>query len=113
MKLLMIILKDESLLEVVASILVEEGLYRTAVIDGENIESLVGEGIPLFTSFKSLFGDQGAYNRTIFCPIEQQKVLEDLLAVFAQEGIDFSSEEVGSLLTIPCTLFNGKNGDAL
>ena len=113
MKLLIMILKDESLLEQIASIMVEQGLYESAIIDGENIESLAGGSVPLLTSFRSLFGDFGSYNRTIICPIDAGDTLLGLLAVFSQEGIDFSRPEIGTLLTVPCTVFDGNNGEVL
>ncbi len=113
MKLLIMILKDESLLEQIASIMVEQGLYEAAIIDGENIESLAGGSVPLLTSFRSLFGDFGSYNRSIICPLGAGDTLLSLLAVFSQEGIDFTRPETGTLLTVPCMIYDGSNGGAL
>ncbi len=113
MKLLVIILKNESLLEQVTSALVEAGLYDSSVLDGENIETLADASMPLFTSFKNLFGEDFSYNRTVISPVRDPRAVQDVLDIFEQENIDFTDPDTGTLMTIPCVLFNGDNREDL
>ena len=113
MKLLIIILKQEQLLDQVNSALLEAGLYDSSVLDGENIESLAGTATPLLSSFATLFGEDFSYNRTIVSPAADDEAVRDLLSIFEHEGIDFSDPDTGVLLTIPCTVFNGANQEDL
>ncbi len=113
MKLLIIILKQEHLLDQVSSILLEVGLYGSTVLDGENIETLADSPMPLFSSFKSLFGEDYSYNRTIISPVENNESIQDFLNICAHEGIDLSDPEIGVLLTVPCLIYTGENSNEL
>ncbi len=113
MKLMVIILKHEQLLDQVTSILLEAGLYDASVLDGENIETLADASMPLLSSFKSLFGDEFSYNRTIICPVRYTEAIRDVLDIFNQEGIDFTDPETGVFFTLPCSIFTGDNVEEL
>lgn len=113
MKLLIIILKQEHLLDQISSILLEVGLFGSTVLDGENIETLADSPMPLFSSFKSLFGENYSYNRTIVSPVEDNESILDFLHICAHEGIDFSDPDTGVLLTVPCRIFTGENSNEL
>lgn len=113
MKLLVIILKDESLLDRISSILVEVGLFDSSVLDGEGVETLMEGAQPVFASFKDLFGRGYMYNRTIVSPVQDPQAIPDFLRVCQQEQIDLANPEVGVLFTLPCTIFDGANGDQL
>ncbi len=113
MKLMIIILKDESLLDRISSILLEVGLFDSSVLDGESIESLSDEGLPLFASFKSLFGKEYSYNRTLFIPVGDARDIKVFLHICQKEGIDFSNPEKACLMTLPCQIYDGSNGDSL
>ena len=113
MKLMIIILKDENLLEQVTSILVEAGFYDASVLDGENIETLADTTMPLLASFKNLFSDDFSYNRTIVCPAADPQMIKDALNIFEKEQIDFSNPQTGTLFTLPCTVFTGENREDL
>ncbi len=113
MKLLVIILKNERLLDRITSILLEVGLFDSSVLDGENIESLADTAMPLFSSFKALFGKDYSYNRTIISPVLDSDSIYEFTRVCEKEGIDFSNPEIGSLFSVPCTVFTGDNGEDL
>ncbi len=113
MKLLIIILKNEKLLDQISSILLEVGLYSSSVLDGENIDALADSPMPLFSSFKSLFGENYSYNRTILCPVEHDEDIQDFLNICRQEKIDLTNPDTGTLLSVPCSVYTGENSGDL
>ncbi len=113
MKLLVIMLKKERLLEKIITILLETGMFDSSVIDGENIETLAKSKMPLFTSFKALFGADYSYNMTIISPVYDSSSIKDFVKICDKEGIDFSNPETGTLLSLPAAIFTGNNEDDL
>lgn len=113
MKLLVVILKNERLFDRISSILLEVGLFDSSVLDGENIESLKDTAMPLFSSFKSLFGKDYSYNRTIIGPVYDNEAIFQFVKICEKEGIDFSNPETGCLFSLPCSIYTGDNGEDL
>lgn len=109
MHLLIIILKDESLLKKLLSLLIEFELYDSTVLDGESIENIAARNIPLFSDLNSLFGKESVYNRTILCYVPDDETAKSFIQVCKQEGIDFKKPDTGCIMTVPCSLFIGES----
>jgi|SRR5690554_879498 len=109
MYVMIIILKDESLVKKIFSLLIEFELFQSTVLDGESIENIAARKIPLFSDFNLLFGRESVYNRTIICYVPEGSTVDDFIKVCRKEGIDFQEQDIGCLMTFPCSLFLGKN----
>lgn len=103
MQLVIIVLKNEKLLKKLISILIEFGLYDSSVFDGEGIENLAAATNPTFSTLRSLFSENYVYNRTILIPVEDAGTGEQLVRLCGKEGIDFSNEDTGIMVSLPCT----------
>lgn len=107
MRLLIVHLKKEDDLSVVAALLLELGLFNAAVLDGEGIENIGVQQEALFSSFENLFGKGSVYNRTLVVPVPDMEVVENFLALCKHEDIDFTVPDVGWVLSFPCDVFRG------
>jgi len=105
---MIIILKDESLLKKMLSLLIEFELYDATVLDGESIENVASKKIALFSDLNSLFGSQGFYNRTIICYVPDDEIVSKFIKVCKKEGIDFKKPELGSIMIVPCSFHIGE-----
>jgi len=108
MYIMVIILKEETLIKKIFSLLIEFELYQSTVLDGESIENIALKKIPLFSDLNMLFGRESIYNRTIICYVPKGAVIEKFVKVCRKEGIDFLNDDIGCLMTFPCHLFLGK-----
>lgn len=108
MYVMIIILKDESLVKKIFSLLIEFELFESTVLDGESIENIAAKKIPLFSDFNLLFGRESVYNRTIICYVPDGTTVEKFIQVCREEEIDFLNQDIGCLMTIPCNLYLGK-----
>ncbi len=107
MRVLIIHLQKEEDLQTVASLLMELGLFNTAILDGEGIENI---GVPqdqLFASFQNLFGQGSAYNRTLITPVADMDFIKTFLHLCEVQGLDFKNPETGWVLSFPCDFFSG------
>lgn len=105
---MVIILKKESLLKKILSLMIELELYDTTVLDGESIENVAAKKIPIFSDLNTLFGHQTSYNRTILSYIPDGTTTENFIELCREEGIDFREPEIGCVMTIPCNLYLGE-----
>ena len=107
MRVLILCLQKEQDLKTAASLLLEIGLFSTAILDGEGLENI---GVPqeqLFSSFQNLFGQGSAYNRTLISPVRNLETVELFVHLCKKEGIDFSRPETGWIVSFPCDFFRG------
>jgi len=112
MRVLIIHLQKEEDLQKVASLLMEMGLFNTAIVDGEGIENI---GVPqdqLFASFQNLFGQGSAYNRTLICPVPDMDTIDTFVHLCEVQGLDFKQPDTGWLLSFPCDLYIGAEDSA-
>lgn len=112
MRLLIIHLQKEEDLQTVASLLMELGLFDTAIVDGEGIENI---GVPqdqLFASFQNLFGQGSAYNRTLICPVPDMNVIHTFLHLCEVQGLDFKAPDTGWIVSFPCDFYRGPEDHA-
>lgn len=107
MRVLVVHLQKEEDLQTVASLLMELGLFNTAILDGEGIENI---GVPqdqLFASFQNLFGQGSAYNRTLISPVPDMETIHSLIHLCDLQGLDFKKPDTGWILSFPCDLYVG------
>ncbi len=109
MYIMVIILKDESLLKKLLSLMIEFELYDATVLDGESIENIASKKIPLFSDLNTLFGQQTSYNRTILSYIPDGSTTENFIQLCKEEAIDFRQPDVGCIMTIPCNMYIGES----
>ncbi len=108
MYVMIIILKDESLVKKIFSLLIEFELFQSTVLDGESIENVAARKIPLFSDFNLLFGRESVYNRTIICYVPDGATIEEFIQVCKKEDIDFDKQDIGCLMTFKCDFYLGK-----
>ncbi|ERP30938.1 hypothetical protein [Chitinivibrio alkaliphilus] len=107
MNILIIILDKEELLEPLAEIFMECGLFNTSIFDGEGVETIASQNSPLFNEIQRFFGNTMTYNRTIISAIPDQESYENFKTLLTAQGIDFSGGDIGFLLLLPCIEFMG------
>lgn len=102
MHLALILLKNETLIHRVSRTLVELERFDAAVLDGEGIENIAVRSIPLFSEIGHLFGQNLAYNRMLFVPIEERAQLDEIVRACRRDGVDLTDPAVAVLWTLPC-----------
>ncbi len=111
MRVLIIHLQKEADLQTAASLLMELGLFDTAILDGEGIENV---GVPqerIFSSFQNLFGQGSAYNRTLISPVPDLESVKAFVHLCERQGLDFTNPDTGWVLSFPCDYFLGAETD--
>ena len=104
---MIVILKKEALTKKLVSILIECGLYDSTVLDGEAIENVATQTIPLFSELRGLFGEELVYNKTVIAHVPDRGTIDDFIALCAKDGIDFAHDDVGVVMAFPCAVFVG------
>ncbi len=109
MTLMIAIFRDEAIVRKAVRVLVEMGLFESAVLDGEAVENLAVRTIPLFEDVGRLFGQALAYNRTLLVPLRDRAEAELFASLCRRDGLDLADPAVGTLLLVPCErLTNGE-----
>ena len=107
MQLLLIILYRENLLDEVLSALVEMEITRATVLDGTSMERVLSEDVPIFAGLWETIGGGGGQTKTILASIPNRSLLESLVLLFQEVGVDFTDPEVGRLFSIPVDFYLG------
>lgn len=107
MRALIIHLQKEEDLQKVASLLMELGLFNTAIVDGEGIENIGVSQDQLFASFQNLFGQGSAYNRTLVCPVPDIETVKTFVHLCEVQELDFNKPDTGWILSFPCDYYIG------
>ena len=107
MRLLMIILNREELLDDILSTLVELGIMGATVIESTRMSEILIREIPIFAGLREMRRGGRAYNRIIIAAVEKRETVRELLTLYKEMNIDFSDSETGFLFTIPIEDFSG------
>lgn len=102
-----IILKDEVYAKTVVSTLIEMALFEATVLDGDGLEYIAGESMPILSEVSVLFGRDILFNKTIIVAVPDKETIFRLNAALKRDGIDFKQPEVGSLMAFPCPVYIG------
>ena len=112
MRVLIVHLEKEADLQIAAPLLMELGLFNTAILDGEGLENI---GVPqdqLFSSFQNLFGQGSAYNRTLVSPVPDLDCVKSFIHLCERQGLDFKVPDTGWVVSFPCDFYAGVEADA-
>lgn len=107
MEIVVIILKNESLLERIASIFIECELFDTTILDGEGVETIASETSEIFNEIQRFFGNTMNYHRTIISAVPDKESISELISLFKEENIDFTDGNTGIIMAFPCTFYLG------
>lgn len=107
MRLLVIILNREDFLDDILSSLVEMGILGATIVESTRMAEILVSEVPIFAGLRQTMRGGRAYSRVIVAPIEERKVVSELLSVLKEMNIDFSKPETGFLFTIPIEDFSG------
>ncbi len=99
--LTVIILHDESRVDVVLRALVELELYDTTVLDGESVEALAVRTVPVFESLGGWFGENRAYNRAILVSVRDRAEVDAVVRLCRADGLDLTDPAIACILMVP------------
>lgn len=112
MMLMIVILRDESLVRKVVGALIELELFESAVLDGEAIENLAVRTIPVFEDVGRWFGQSLGYNRTILVALRDRAEADAFFGLCRRDGVDLARPESATLLLVPCERYAPPAGKA-
>ncbi len=98
MHLLFIALNREDLLDEVLSGLVEMEITGATVLDGTAMERILSEDVPIFAG---LLQAGPGRSSAIAVPVKDRTMLDPLIRLFRETGVDFTQPGVGRLFLLP------------
>ncbi len=102
-----LVLKSEAYAKTVVSTLIELGLFDSTVLDGEGVENVATETIPVLSEVTALFGQDIVFNKTIITVVPDRDAVYELNRSLQRDGIDLNTPEVGTLMAFPCEIYIG------
>lgn len=107
MHLLIITLYREDLLDEVLSGLVEMEITGATVLDGTPMERILTEDVPIFAG---LLPAGSGRSSAIVAPMNDPSLLDPLIRLFRETGVDFTRPGVGTLFLLPVDFCIGPEG---
>ena len=107
MKLLVLVLNKEELLEDVLAAYIEVGIPGATVLDSEGMGHMLTYEIPLFADFKDFMKGNKPYNKTIFSVIRNEKKIKELEQILEDVGVKLDEPGTGILFTLPVDYARG------
>ncbi len=98
MHLLFITLYREDLLDEVLSGLVEMEITGATVLDGTAMERILSEDVPIFAGLLQAGPGRSC---AIVAPVKERTLLDPLIRLFRETGVDFRQNDVGRLFLLP------------
>lgn len=98
MHLLFITLYREDLLDEVLSGLVEMEITGATVLDGTPMELILSEDVPIFAG---LLPAGSGRSSAIVAPVKDRSLLDPLIRLLRETGVDFTRPGVGRLFLLP------------
>jgi hypothetical protein len=93
LKLLVVVLNKEELLDEVLSAYVEAGIDGATILDSEGMGRFLTYEVPLFSDFKGFMKGNKPYNKTIFSVVREEaaitrlrKLLDSVVGGLAEPG---------------------------
>lgn len=105
MYIAILILKSEAYSKQVVSTLIEYEVFDATVLDGEGLENVATETMPILSEITSLFGQEIVFNKTVIFGSKDRATIERINTALKDQGIDFTQPEVGTLMAFPCELY--------
>lgn len=103
MELLLIVLNKEEYLDDILAAFLELGIVGATVIDSTGMSAILAHDVPIFAGLRQLTRGSRPYNKTIFALIKDESVVDELLMVLKDMGIDFTAPGTGIIITLPIT----------
>lgn len=104
---MLIVLREEELIGKVAPLLLELGLFDATILDGEGAENAAAAEVPVFSSFRSIFGEGYRYNKTLLVPVSSEDDVQEFTTLCDTQGIHFKDGSAGYILVFPVSLAVG------
>lgn len=102
-----LVLKSEGYAKPAISALIEMGLFESTVLDGEGVENVATETIPVLSEITALFGQDIVFNKTIITVVPDRDTVFEIERSLKRDGIDLHTPDVGTLLAFPCEIVIG------
>ncbi|NOZ64442.1 MAG: hypothetical protein GXO71_05875 [Caldiserica bacterium] len=101
MKLILIILNQEELLDDILSALVEAGILGANVIESTRMTEILSHEVPIFAGLRQISKGGRSYNRIILAPVEEEEEINEFLHILEETGINLQKEETGTIFLLP------------
>ncbi len=111
MTLMIVLLRDESLVRKIVGALIETELFEGTVLDGEALENLAMRTIPLFEDVGRWFGQNLQYNRLIAVALRDRAEADAFVGLCRRDGVDLTNPETASLWLVPCERYAPPAGE--
>ena len=108
MQILLITLYREDLLDEVLSALVEMEITGAIVLEGTSMERVLSEDVPIFAGLWQTIGG-GEHAKAIFAAVGDRGLLEPLVQLSKEMGVDFADPEIGRIFSIPVDFHLGSD----
>ncbi len=110
MKLLVVVLNKEELLDEVLSAYVEAGIDGATILDSEGMGRFLTYEVPLFSDFKSFMKGNKPYNKTIFSVVREEAAIERLRKLLDSVVGGLAEPGTGIMFTLPVDFAAGLMG---
>ncbi|ADK82850.1 P-II family nitrogen regulator [Sediminispirochaeta smaragdinae] len=110
MKLLVVVLNKEELLDEVLSAYVEAGIDGATILDSEGMGRFLTYEVPLFADFKSFMKGNKPYNKTIFSVVRKEAAIGRLRKLLDSVVGGLSEPGTGIMFTLPVDFAAGLVG---
>jgi len=98
---LMIHLYEEGSLEDALTALTSLGVENAVVVDGQRMSRLLAFDVPIFAGFREEVAERSSYCKVISAVVDDPAMLDELLRLLKEAGVDFEKEGVGMMMLLP------------
>ncbi len=109
-KLLVVVLNKEELLDEVLSAYVEAGIEGATILDSEGMGRFLTFEVPLFADFKQFMKGNKPYNKTIFSVVREEAAIGRLKKLLDSVLGGLSEPGTGIMFTLPVDFAAGLVG---
>ena len=111
MKLLVLVLNKDELLDEILEAFVEVGITGATILDSVGMGHKLAYEIPIFAGLRKSIKTSD-YNKTIFSVVQDDETLEEAVKIIG-EIIDFNETGTGLLFTVPLLMVKGLKSNEL
>ena len=111
MKLLVLVLNKEELLDDILEAFVEVGITGATILDSVGMGHKLAYEIPIFAGLRKSIKTSD-YSKTIFSVVQDDETLEEAVKIIG-EIIDFNETGTGLLFTVPLLMVKGLKSNEL
>ncbi|MFH1006201.1 MAG: hypothetical protein V1800_01700 [Candidatus Latescibacterota bacterium] len=97
---LIIVLEKQECLEDVLSALVEVGVTKASIVESTSMNNTLADNVPIFAGLRHEMW-RHPFTKMILALVEEEHILDELIAILKEEGIDFEEESTGMLVALP------------